>query len=258
MTGPKGEKAAGYWRFQVIEKHKRMVVQDGFAGDDGAPNERMPSMRLEFTFEATEDGSRFISVTTFPSLQAMEQLAAMGMVEGLRAATGQLDLVLEDLRNLSASGAAALEILDETHVVIRRTVRGQMSEVWRAFHEKELLEKWLLGPDGWTMPVCEVAKKVGENYRYEWEKAGGGERFGFTGELLESEEPRRAVTTENMIGMDGPGTKNELVLSPKPGARTLLTLTIEYPSRELRDIVLGTGMLEGMEASYARLETLLV
>lgn len=254
MTGPQGEKAAGYWRFEVIEKHKRMVMTDGFANEDGAPDDQMPSMRVDCTFESTAQGSRFVSVTTFPSLEAMEQLVAMGMLEGSRAAMGQIDAVLEDLRNLSASLPAALEVQDDTHVVVRRTVRGKLTDVWRAFNEKALLQKWLLGPDGWHMPVCEVAAEVGASYRYEWEQEDGGQRFGFTGELLEQEAPRRAVTTERMIGMEGPGTKNELVLTPKPGGRTLISITIEYPTKELRDIVLGTGMVDGMEASYARLE----
>jgi uncharacterized protein YndB with AHSA1/START domain len=253
MTGPQGEKAEGYWRFEVVEQYRRMVVVDGFSNNDGTPNEQMPKMRMEFKFESTAQGSRFVSVTTFPSLKAMEQLAAMGMVEGSRAALGQIDEVLEDLRHLSAGMPAALEVLDDTIVVVRRMVRGRIAEVWRAFNEKELLQKWLLGPDGWVMPVCEVAAAVGDHYRYEWEKEGGGGRFGFTGTLLEQEVPRRAVTTEQMIGMEET-TQNELILTPKPGDRTLISITIEYPSKELRDFVLGTGMIEGMEASYARLE----
>ncbi len=254
MTGPKGEKSQGYWHFEVIEEHERIVVADGFSNEDGTPNDQMPSMRMEFTFESTESGSRLVSVTTFPSLETMEQLVAMGMLEGSRSAMGQIDAVLEDLRSLSAGIPAALEVVDDTHVVVRRTVRGTLLDVWRAFNEKELLQKWLLGPEGWEMPVCEVATEVGDGYRYEWEKAGGGDRFGFTGKLLEQEVPRRTVTTEQMIGMEGEPTRNELVLTPKPGARTLISITIEYPSKEIRDVVIGTGMVDGMEASYARLE----
>jgi len=256
MTGPSGEKAAGYWRFEVVEQFKRLVVADGFSNEDGTPNDQMPSMRMEFTFESLEKGSRFVSVTTFPSLEAMEELMAMGMLDGSRAAMGQIDAVLEDLRNLASGMPAALEVVDDTHVVVRRTVRGRLDQVWRAFNEKELLQKWLLGPDGWEMPVCEVAAEVGDTYRYEWEQSGGGERFGFTGQLLEQEPPRRAVTTEQMIGMEG-STKNELILTPKPGCRTLISINIEYPSKEVRDIVIGTGMVDGMEASYARLEGVL-
>jgi uncharacterized protein YndB with AHSA1/START domain len=128
-----------------------------------------------------------------------------------------------------------------------------VEQVWRAHHEPALLQRWLLGPDGWTMPVCEVATSVGDSYRYEWEKDDGSQRFGFEGQLVESEAPYRAVTTEQMIGMDGPGTRNEMTLTPHDGG-TLLTIVITYPNAEVRDMVLGTGMTTGMETSYARLE----
>ncbi len=118
------------------------------------------------------------------------------------------------------------------------------------------MKQWLLGPDGWTMPVCEIATKVGDSYRYMWEPEGGGEGFGFTGELLESQAPYRAVTTEAMIGMDFPATLNELTLTPVAGG-TLLSLVITYANAEQRDAVLATGMTGGMETSYVRLEELL-
>jgi uncharacterized protein YndB with AHSA1/START domain len=119
------------------------------------------------------------------------------------------------------------------------------------------MQKWMLGPDGWTMPVCEVATTVGEKYRYEWAPADGAgdaaSGFGFEGELLESTPPHRAVTTERMIGMPGDGVTNELTLTPVE-AGTLMSVVITYPDAETRDMILGTGMVDGMETSYARLE----
>jgi uncharacterized protein YndB with AHSA1/START domain len=115
------------------------------------------------------------------------------------------------------------------------------------------MKRWLLGPDGWTMPVCDVATKVGDHYRYEWEQDGGGNRFGFVGELLESAAPYRAVTTEAMIGMEGEPAVNELTLTQVEDG-TLMSLVITYPSAEIRDMALGTGMTDGMETSYKRLE----
>jgi uncharacterized protein YndB with AHSA1/START domain len=138
-------------------------------------------------------------------------------------------------------------------VRISRVIRGTVEQVWHAHHAAELLQRWLLGPDGWTMPVCQVAGRVGDSYRYEWEALDGSGRFGFEGELLESEPPHRAVTTERMIGMDGPGAVNEMTLTAVEGG-TLMTLLITYPSSEVRDMVLATGMTDGMETSYARLE----
>jgi uncharacterized protein YndB with AHSA1/START domain len=253
MTGPDGSTSHGWWRFLAVEPGHRIEVEDGFAHEDGRPNEAMPSMRMTFTFEPTTTGSRFTSVTYFPSVEAMERLAEMGMVEGLRSALGQLDDVLADLASFAANRATGTQILGDSRVRISRVIRGTVDQVWRAHHEPELLQRWLLGPDGWTMPVCEVASEIGDTFRYEWEAEDGSHRFGFEGELLESEPPHRAVTSERMIGVEGPGTVNEMTLTPLQ-AGTLLSIVITYPSVEVRDMVLGTGMTDGMERSYARLE----
>lgn len=253
MTGPDGSTSRGWWRFLAVEPGRRMELEDGFANEDGSPNDAMPSMRMVFTFEPTSTGSRFTSVTYFTSAESMQQLVDMGMVEGLKSALGQLDDVLADLATFAADRATGTKILDDTRVRISRVIRGTVEQVWRAHHEPELLKRWLLGPEGWTMPVCDVASGVGDSYRYEWEAEDGSNRFGFEGELIESEPPHRAVTTERMNGMEGPGTVNELTLTPHR-AGTLMTLVITYPNAEVRDMVLGTGMTDGMEASYARLE----
>ena len=94
MTGPDGSSSRGWWRFLAVDPVRRIEVEDGFAHEDGRPNEDMPSMRMVFTFEPTSTGSRFTSVTYFTSLESMEQLAEMGMIEGLKSALGQLDDVL--------------------------------------------------------------------------------------------------------------------------------------------------------------------
>ncbi len=253
MTGPDGTTSRGWWKYLAVEPGRRLELEDGFADEQGKPNEQMPTMRMVFAFAATASGSRFESVTTFPSMEAMEQLVTMGMEDGMRSAMGQIDAVLADLATFAASRAVEAQLLSDTQVRVSRVIRGSVADVWRAHNEPALMKRWLLGPDGWTMPVCEVATKVGESYRYEWESADGAQRFGFEGELLELSAPYRAVTTERMIGMEGPGTRNEMTLvQTREG--TLLSLVITYPSRELRDMVLGTGMTGGMEASYARLE----
>lgn len=254
MTGPDGSVHHGWWRFVAVEPERRFEIEDGFADEEGRPMDGLPDMRMVFTFESTATGSRFTSVTTFPSLEAMEQLAEMGMVEGLRSAVGQLDDVLADLASFAANRATAAQILSDTDVRISRIIRGTVEQVWRAHHDAELLKRWLLGPDGWTMPVCEVASAVGESYRYEWEKEDGSGRFGFEGELLEFEPPHRAVTSERMIGTSDVSTTNRMTLTPVD-AGTLMTLVITYPSAEVRDAVLGTGMTDGMERSYVRLES---
>ncbi len=253
MTGPDGTQSHGWFRFLSIEPHKRIELEDGFGDASGTPNDAMPTMRMVFNFEPTAKGSRSTHVTTFKSIEAMEQLVQMGMIDGIKSAMSQIDAVLADLASFAANRGTESQLLSDTKVRITRIIRGNVAQVWRAHNEAALVKKWLLGPDGWSMPVCEVATKVGEHYRYEWEKNDGTQRFGFEGELLESEPPYRAVTTEQMVGTPGPHTVNEMTLTPvKEG--TLMSLLITYPSKELRDMILGTGMTKGMETSYQRLE----
>jgi uncharacterized protein YndB with AHSA1/START domain len=256
MTGPEGDVSRGYWEWVAVDELKSFEVRDGFAGPDGLANPQMPSMRMVFSFEATPDGSRVTTTTYFNSLEELEQLLAMGMEQGLTLAIGQMDAVLADLAAFAVGDGTTTQILSNTQVRISRIVRGELDAVWRAHHEPALLQQWLLGPAGWTMPVCEVASEIGQTYRYEWQKLDGEARFGFTGTLLDSFAPHRNVTTEAMIGADGPATTNELTLTPVEGG-TLVSLLITYPDAAVRDSVLATGMTDGMEASYARLESLI-
>ncbi|BAH37849.1 hypothetical protein GAU_0807 [Gemmatimonas aurantiaca T-27] len=256
MTGPDGTKAHGWFRFTAVEPLKRFALIDGFGDATGAPDPAMPTMEMVFTFQSTATGSRVQNVTTFPSVEAMEQLVNMGMVDGIKSAMSQTDAVLADLASFAAGRATEAQLLSDTQVRVSRVIRGSAEQVWRAHHDAGLLQQWLTGPDGWTMPVCRVANKVGDHYRYEWAQVDGTQRFGFEGELLELAAPYRAVTTERMADTEGPSTRNELTLTPVAGG-TLMSLVITYPTKELRDMILGTGMTTGMETSYARLESVL-
>lgn len=253
MTGPDGSRAGGYWEFLSVEPQRSFEVLDGFALPDGSPNPDMPTMRMTMVFEETADGLRMTTTTYFGSAEELEQLLGMGMAEGMRAAMGQIDGVLADLTAFAAGRGTQSQILSDTQVRVSRVIRGTAEQIWAAHHDPALVQRWLLGPDGWTMPVCETATDVGQRYRYEWEDANGENRFGFTGEAVELEAPYRSVTTENMIGADGPGTLNEMTLTPLEEG-TLLSLVITYPDAAMRDMILGTGMTDGMERSYARLE----
>ena len=257
MLGPNGDVSRGYWEFLDVKAPHAFEVRDGFSHPDGTPNPEMPSMRMTFDFEATNTGSRVTTTTFFNTVEELDQLLRMGMEEGLRQAMGQIDGVLADLRRVAADLPAAAQILDDTSVRVSRIIRGSVEQVWAAHHDPHLLPQWLLGPDGWSMPTCEVATEVGQTYHYVWREHASGRSFGSTGELLEVAAPSRAVTTERMYGDgipdDAPGTVNELTLTPVQGG-TLLTLVITYPDAATRDTVLGTGMVHGMEASYARLE----
>jgi uncharacterized protein YndB with AHSA1/START domain len=253
MTGPDGAMSRGWFRFLVVDPLKKIEVEDGFSDETGNPNPMMPTMRMVFAFASTVGGSRFTSVTRFPSLEAMEQLVNMGMMEGMKSAMGQIDALLADLQSFAASRATEAQLLSDTQARVTRVIRGSIGQVWRAHFDASLMKRWCLGPDGWTMPVCEVATQAGETYRYEWESVDGSKRFGFEGRLLDVAAPFRAVTSERMIGTEGPDVLNELTFVPVQGG-TLMSLVLTYPSKELRDMILGTGMTKGMEVSYQRLE----
>lgn len=257
MTGPEGDAHYGCWEWTHVDAPRSFEVVDWFADESGAPNTDLPATHMAFAFEETATGSRLTTVARVDSLDQLEQLLSMGVLEGTREAMSQIDATLADLAEFADGRAAEAQILSDTQVRVARVIRGTIDQVWRAHNDPELMKRWLLGPDGWTMPICETAAKVGDSYRYMWEPVGGGEGFGFTGELLESEAPYRAVTTEAMIGMDFPATLNELTLTPVQGG-TLLSLVISYANAEMRDAVLATGMTGGMEMSYSRLEVLLV
>ncbi|WP_460798206.1 SRPBCC family protein [Microbacterium sp. GXF0217] len=258
MNGPRGEKSSGSWEFVAIEEPHRFEVLDSFVDDDGNPLDGFPAQRMSFAFESTAGGTRMTTTSHFDSVDALEQVVEMGQVEGIKMAMGQLDAVLQDLREYAQGKGTQVELLDDTHVRITRLVNGPRELVWRAHHDPELLEKWMLGPDGWEMTENIPGTEVGASYRTSWAPVGDteGEPFGFEGEVLLFDPPRRSVTTERMQGMPTE-TLNDLNLYEEDGA-TLITLLIEYPDVETRDMILATGMADGMESSYARLESTLL
>ncbi|MGQ0847346.1 MAG: SRPBCC family protein [Sporichthyaceae bacterium] len=95
MTGPDGEKAGGWWRIVSAQPPRTLVFEDGFANSDGSPDEKMPTMviAVELT-DRPGGGTRMTVATTFPSIEAMEQLVGMGMIEGMSLCVGQIDALL--------------------------------------------------------------------------------------------------------------------------------------------------------------------
>ncbi len=255
MTGPDGEQSRGYWEFINVKTLEAFEVLDGFANDDGTPNPEMPGVRMVFEFYKHHDGSRLVSTTTFDTTEALDQLIEMGMLEGTREAMGQIDDVVADDSAVEALRTTQLQLLGDTQARVSRLFAMNIDDLWRAHHDPGLMRQWLLGPEGWVLSVAEIGQRPGDSFRYEWEADRGEPGFGFTGELLASHPPHREVTTENLIGADGPGTTNAMNLIEVSGG-TLLTLVITYPNAELRNEILETGMVDGMEASYARLESM--
>jgi uncharacterized protein YndB with AHSA1/START domain len=144
----------------------------------------------------------------------------------------------------------------DTHVVVTRRFAASPEAVYRAHTEPSLIQKWLLGPDGWTMPVCINEPRPGGKIRYEWSDGKGG-GFYLTGEYLELVPFSRIVHVERMHVPD-PTPDNHVETRFEPdGAGTLMTMRMTLPDAETRAAMLATGMEHGMEASYVRLETII-
>lgn len=259
MTSPEGQKFYGRWDVTSVDAPHSFVVQDAFADESGAADPSIPAGTMTVTVEATATGSRLTVLSESPTLEALQQVIEMGQVEGMTQAMNQLDTVLADLREYALGKGTQTEILDDTHVRITRAFEAPRHLIWRAHTEPELMKKWLLGPDGWEMTVCELDTTPGGAYRNAWAPVGDtpGEPFGFEGETLVFDPERRMVSTERMSNTDYPGTVNDLTFDEVDGV-TLLTLFITYENKDQRDMILATGMTDGMEASYARLEQELV
>lgn len=101
MTGPEGEKGAGWWATTLIQPPLRLEFEDGFADDNGEPIVAMGSVRAVVTLEETDGRTRMTMVSTFQTLEQMEQMAEMGMEEGMTLALGQIDDLLAEDSSLS-------------------------------------------------------------------------------------------------------------------------------------------------------------
>lgn len=97
MTGPEGDQPRGYWDVLETDPPRSLVVRDGFANDDGSPNEALPAGEMRVAIEEIGDGRTRMSIEShFPSTEAMEQVLAMGMEEGMKQAIGQIDAILAE------------------------------------------------------------------------------------------------------------------------------------------------------------------
>jgi uncharacterized protein YndB with AHSA1/START domain len=144
----------------------------------------------------------------------------------------------------------------DRHVVVTRHFAAPPEAVYRAHTDSRLIQKWMLGPEGWTMPVCINEARPGGKIRFEWAhpKQGG---FYLTGEYVELQPYSKIVHIERMHLPD-PTPDNHVETRFEPdGTGTLMTMRMTLPDEQTRRAMLATGMERGMEASYVRLENML-
>ena len=149
----------------------------------------------------------------------------------------------------------ALVTEGDKFIVITRRFAASPEAVFRAHTEPKLIQQWMLGPAGWSMPVCICDARPGGKFRYEWTNEGGNS-FAITGEFKALEPFRRIVHVERMHLPDATPDNNVETRFEPDGRATLMTMRMTLADAATRDAMLATGMERGMEASYARLETI--
>lgn len=146
-----------------------------------------------------------------------------------------------------------VRIEGEQHVIVTRRFAAAPELVYRSHTEPALLQQWMLGPDGWSMPVCINETRPGGRIRFEWTDGKGG-GFYLTGEYVELVPFSRIVHVERMHLPEATPDNHVETTFAADGTGTLMTMRMTLPSADVRAAMLATGMEHGMEASYARLE----
>jgi uncharacterized protein YndB with AHSA1/START domain len=147
-------------------------------------------------------------------------------------------------------GVTTFTTPSDLEIAMTRVFEAPRSLVWDAHTKPEHVTQWMLGPEGWTMPVCEIDLRPGGEWHFTWRRSDGSE-LDMRGEYREVVPPERLVSTESW-GEDWPETLNTLLLTEEDG-KTTLTSTMLYPSKETRDAALDTGMKDGATVSFDRL-----
>ena len=152
---------------------------------------------------------------------------------------------------MTNTGTLQVTTPTDREIVMTRVFDAPRRLVFEAWTNPERVARWMLGPEGWTMPVCEIDLRPGGAWHFVWRRSSGTE-FEMRGVYREIAPPERLVTTESWGG-NWPETLNTLLLSEENG-QTTVTETVLFPSKEARDAALETGMTDGVSRSFDRLD----
>jgi uncharacterized protein YndB with AHSA1/START domain len=154
---------------------------------------------------------------------------------------------------MTTIGQMTVTTPSDTEIAMTRAFNAPRRFVYEAFVTPDLIKRWLTGKADMEMPVCDIDLRVGGRYRHEW--AGNGMRFGTGGEYREIVPGERIVHTEAMDGFPG-----ECVVTntfAESGGKTTMTMVMRFQTKEARDGALKSGMADGVEYSYGRLDDIL-
>src|SRR5689334_9977434 len=160
-------------------------------------------------------------------------------------------------READVANKLEITLPSDREIVITRSFDAPRDLVWDCHTKPALVRKWLLGPPGWEMPVCEIDLRVGGKYRYEWEHKQRGAKMGMGGVYTEVAKPEKIGSREKFDDDWTGGETTALQLFTEKSGKTTLTHTILYASKQARDGAAATGMTDGMEAGYQRLDEVL-
>jgi len=157
---------------------------------------------------------------------------------------------------------AQVSLPSDREVRVTRAFNAPRALVYKAWTTPELLQRWMLGPPGWSMPVCEMDVRPGGKYHWRWRMDENGQGFGFLGTFSEVEAPAKLAYDQyyDPDGFDSAMPENNPTVirstyTEKNGVTTLVTV-MDFGSKEARDAAISTGMTDGMETSYERLDTM--
>ncbi len=161
----------------------------------------------------------------------------------------------------TTTNTAQVSLPSDREVKVVRRFNAPRALVYQAYTEPKLMKRWLTAMPGWSMPVCEMDVRVGGAYRWRWRNEDGGAEFGFTGVFRDAEPAARLSHTQIYDPGDVGGDMGDEALitvefSEEKGVTTVTTL-MDFGSKEARDAAISTGMTDGMEMSYQKLEEVL-
>ena len=147
----------------------------------------------------------------------------------------------------------------DTTIVLTRTFNAPRRLVWNAFFTPDTMRRWMLPPPGWTMSVCECDPRTAGALRLVWKSADADPAMALLGVFTEARAPERIVHTELMLLGSGHvlGSQVETHEFSERSGVTTMKITQVYASKEARDGAIASGMDQGLEAGFAKLESLL-
>lgn len=156
-------------------------------------------------------------------------------------------------QKVTVHAVSTLELPSDREIKIDRAFDAPRALVWRAFTDPSLLPRWM-GPAQFEMTTSEMDVRPGGTYRWVW-KLGDGQYLTITGRFLEVDRPERIVTIETME--PSTGESYNIMTFTEVAGKTTVSILIRLPNKEARDAMLATGVKDGMDLGYLRLDGLL-